>query len=132
MGLYVSCDQMVYKEVKDAPADSQGLGLFARWGYAHSDVAEITQFWSVGGQYQGLVPAREDDVVGVGVAQGVLSDYVPSAGRETNETAIEAYYNARVLPWLNITGDVQYIMHPGADSSVDNAVVIGIRAQMSF
>jgi len=132
MGLYVSCDQMVYKEVKDAPADSQGLGLFARWGYAHSDVAEITQFWSVGGQYQGLVPAREDDVVGVGVAQGVLSDYVPSAGRETNETAIEAYYNARVFPWLNITVDLQYIMHPGADSSVDNAVVIGIRAQMSF
>jgi porin len=132
MGMYLSFDQMVFKEVKDDPNDSQGLGFFARWGYAHSDVAEITHFWSAGGQYRGLLPGRDDDVLGVGVAQGVLSDYVPPAGRETNETAIEAYYNARVCPWLNITGDVQYIIHPGADSSVDNAVVIGIRVQMNF
>jgi len=27
---------------------------------------------------------------------------------------------------------VQYILQPGADASVDNAVVIGIRAQMNF
>ena len=132
MGMYVSFDQMVCKEATDAPADSQGLGLFARWGCARGDVAEITQFWSAGGQYKGLLPGRDDDVLGVGVAQGLLSDYVSPAGRATNETAIEVYYNARVCPWLNITGDVQYIIHPGAEASVDNAVVIGIRAQMKF
>ena len=132
MGLYLSCDQMVFKEVADDPEDTQGLGLFARWGYAHSDVAEITHFWSAGGQYQGMLPGRDDDVLGVGVAQGRLSGHARSAGRDAHETAVEVYYNAKVCGWLNITGDVQYVLNPGADRAVGDAVVIGIRAQMNF
>ena len=132
MGMYVSCDQMVWKESPEDPADTQGLGLFARWGYAHSDVAEVTRFWSVGGQYQGLCPGRDDDVLGVGVAQGRLSRYARTTGRDAQETVFETYYNAKVTGWLNITGDVQYILNPGADASVSDAVVVGIRAQMNW
>jgi len=132
MGLYLSCDQMVLKEVADDADDTQGLGLFARWGYAHSDVAEITHFWSVGGQYQGMIPGRDDDVLGAGVAQGRISKYARSAGRDAQETVLEIYYNAKVCGWLNITGDVQYVANPGADKRVGDAVVVGIRAQMNF
>jgi porin len=106
------------------------LGVFARYGYAHDDVNEIQCFWSVGGQYQGLIPNRDDDVLGFGVAQGRL---VEDAGfTRDHETAMELYYNAAITPWLNVSPSLQYIFNPGGDSSVDDAVVIGVRAQLSL
>ena len=47
MGFYLSFDQMVLKENTDED-DSQGLGLFARYGWADKDVSEIKCFWSTG------------------------------------------------------------------------------------
>ncbi len=129
VGFYLSVDQVVCKENADAD-DSQGLGLFARYGVADSSVNEVKSFWSVGGQYQGLIPTRDDDVLGVGVGQGSLSG---SAGfSASHETAVEAYYSIQITPWLNVTPSVQYIANPGGDRDVDDAVVGGIRLQISF
>jgi len=132
MGIYVSADQMVYKENPDDPEDGQGAGLFARFGAAHSDVAEVSRFWSVGGQYQGLCPGRDEDVLGAGVAQGLLSRYARRDGRDAQETVFEVYYNARIFPWLSVTGDVQYLANPGADGRAGDSLVVGIRAQMTW
>jgi porin len=129
MGFYLSFDQMVVKE-NDNEEDSQGLGLFGRYGFADSDVNEIRCFWSAGAQYQGPIPSRDDDVVGIGVAQGRLS---PAAGfSASHETAMELYYNAQVTPWLSLTPSVQYVFNPGGDHNVDDAVVVGFRLQMAF
>lgn len=129
VGIYLSFDQMVLKEISDEE-DEQGLGIFARYGAADSDVNEIKSFWSAGAQYQGLVPSRNDDVLGFGMAQGRLSE---SAGfTASHETALETYYNASITPWLNITPSVQYIFNPGGQNNMEDAVVAGVRLQMSF
>ena len=129
VGFYLSFDQMVLKENADEE-DSQGLGLFARYGLADSAVNEIKSFWSVGAQYQGLIPGRDDDVLGCGVAQGRLSQ---GAGfTASHETAMELYYSARITPWLSVSPSVQYVFNPGGDHDVDDAVVVGVRLQMSF
>ena len=129
IGGYLSFDQMVFKE-NNNDDDSHGLGLFARLGFADQKVNEIHTFWSVGAQYQGLISDRDDDVIGLGVSQGRLSD---NAGFTTsNETAMELYYNAQITPWLNLSPSIQYISNPGGDRDVDNAVVAGFRIQMSF
>lgn len=129
MGFYLSFDQMVLKE-NDKEDDVQGLGLFARYGWADKDVSEIKCFWSMGAQYQGLMPTREDDVLGFGVAQGRL---VKDAGfTEDQGSAMELYYNAQITPWLSVSPSVQYIFNPGGDSSVDDAVVLAFRVQMAF
>jgi len=129
MGFYLSFDQMLLKESSESE-DCQGLGLFARYGWADKDVSEIKCFWSVGAQYQGLIPTRDDDLLGFGVAQGVL---VGDAGFTTDhETAMELYYNAAITPWLSISPSLQYIFNPGGDRTVDDAVVLGFRVQMSL
>jgi len=128
LSFYLSFDQMVLKENADEE-DNQGLGFFARYGFADSDVNEINSFWSVGVQYQGALPTRDDDVLGFGVAQGRLTR---AAGfTASHETAMELYYNAQVAPWLNITPSIQYIMNPGGERD-DEAVVVGLRLQISF
>ena len=129
-GFYLSFDQMVLKENAEE-TDSQGLGLFARYGVADSDVNEIKSFWSVGAQYQGLIPTRDDDVLGFGVAQGRLSR---AAGfTASHETAMELYYNAKITPWLSLTPSAQYVFHPGGERNVmDDAVIVGVRLQIAF
>jgi len=126
VGFYLSFDQMLLRENAD---DAQGLGVFARYGYADAKVASVECFWSVGCQYLGLIPTRDADVLGFGVAQGTL---VKAAGfTKPQETVFELYYNAAVLPWLSITPSFQYVLNPGGDGTPD-AVVFGVRLQISL
>lgn len=131
LGFYVTCDQMLAKENTD-PEDSQGLGVFFRYGNADSSRNDITNFWSIGFQYQGLFEGRDDDVLGAGFAHGTFSDKASTTYTDDYESAFEVYYNVRVTPWLAISPDVQYITNPGGDSTIDDAVVLGARVQMNF
>ncbi len=131
VGFYLSFDQMLAKENAD-PEDGQGLGAFFRYGYASSKRNDITDFWSFGFQYQGLIEGRDDDVLGVGFAQGIFSDGASTTYTDDYENALELYYSARVTPWLNISPSIQYIANPGGSQAVSDAVVLGVRAQMTF
>ncbi len=128
LGFYLSFDQKVLNESAE---DDQGLGVFARYGYAHKEVNEVRCFWSIGAQYLGLIPSRDADVLAFGVAQGRLSPDVAAFDAE-HETAMELYYNMPVTGWLSITQSIQYIMNAGGTNRVDDSLVIGLRAQMSF
>jgi porin len=128
-GFYVSCDQVVRRETDD-PEDTQGLGIFGRYGWANPTVSEITDFWSFGCQYQGLIGGRDDDVLGVGVASGIFSNQAPGFTANA-ETVVEVYYSAAIAPWAIISPSVQYITSPGGDGTVSDAVVIGVRAQIT-
>ena len=130
-GFAFNMDQMLYKENPHDDADSQGLGFFFRYGWADEDVSVIEHFWSLGAQYQGLVPTRDDDVLGFGFAQGILSDRLRALEGGDRESVYELYYNAQIFPWLTVTPDLQYIVNPGADGGRD-AFVAGLRVQMTF
>jgi porin len=128
VGVYLSLDQELFRE--SDKNDGQGLGAFARWGWADSDVNEITCFWSAGLAYQGLIPTRDRDVIALGVARGKL---VTAAGyQEEYETAYELYYGLWLAPWVQISPSLQYVQHPGGDPGIEDAFVVGLRVQMAF
>lgn len=132
VGFYASLDQLVFREQPDVEGDEQGFGVFARYGYAHDDVNFLEHFWSIGAQYRGLIPNRDNDVLGVGAAQGILSERLRLTGvNPDRETAIEVYYNAEIFPWLTLTPDFQWVLNPGGLGGRD-AFVAGVRLQMSF
>jgi porin len=131
VGFYLSCDQMLFKENSDLN-DIQGLGAFARYGYADGNKNDMTNFWSFGMQYTGLVDGRDEDVLGLGFAQGFFSDRASMTYPEDYESAFELYYNARLTPWLNISPSIQYISNPGGSDLTGDSVIFGLRAQMLF
>ncbi len=132
VGFYSSFDQMVFRENPSTEGDEQGLGVFARYSYARADVNTIEHFWSAGGQYLGLIPTRDQDVLAFGVAQGLLSKGLRYQGGEPNrETVLELYYSCQLLPWLSLTPDVQWILNPGGENGRD-AFVVGLRIQAVF
>jgi porin len=135
IGLYLSCDQLLTRENSD-PEDTQGLGVFGRFGYADSNLNEFENFWSIGLQYQGLIAGRDHDVLSGAFAQGMFSDYAGAnegnGYTENDESLLEVYYNAQVTPWFHISPNIQYIAGPGGDKTNKDAVVFGLRTQMVF
>lgn len=129
-GLYVSCDQKLTNE-NDHPDDTQGLGSFFRYGYAPSRTNDMSCFYSLGVQYQGLFEGRDDDVLAIGYAHGTFSDKADSTYPEDYESVTELYYSAVVTRWMTVSPSVQYVANPGGDGA-DDAVILGIRAQIAF
>jgi porin len=131
VGFYTSIDQMLFRE-SDDPENSQGLGLFARYGYADAKRNDIGSFWSLGVQYQGLPEGRDDDVLGLGFAQSVFSNAANITFTADHESVLELYYSAQIAPWIAVSPSVQYLSHPGGNRAVNDALVVGVRAQITF
>ncbi|RME62457.1 MAG: carbohydrate porin, partial [Alphaproteobacteria bacterium] len=76
---------------------------------------------------------REDDALGVAIAianaGGVYQALEPLA--KTREINVEATYRTPVTNWLALQGDVQYIVNPGLAADVGNALLFGLRVEVS-
>jgi len=132
IGFAFNMDQMLFRENPGDDEDAQGLGVFFRYAYAHDDINLTEHFWSVGGQYQGLVPTRDDDVLGFGFVQSIIGDQARTLGLGDRESIYELYYNIALLSWLNVTPDFQWVHQPGASEAGRDSFVAGVRMQMSF
>lgn len=131
VGFYTSCDQRLYRESADED-DAQGLGAFFRYGYTPERASDLEHFVSVGMQYEGLFEGRDEDVLGIGYARGTFSDRANNIYTDDFESVVEAYYNIRMTPWMHWSPSVQYVSNPGGDEATDDAVVLGMRAQITF
>ncbi|MHC4216960.1 MAG: carbohydrate porin [Planctomycetota bacterium] len=125
-GVYLGMNQLVYRETAD---DLQGLGIFARYGWAENNPLGVSNFWSLGARYRGLIPGRDRDILGLGWAQAfTVSDPAFTA---PYEGVLEAYYRARVTPWFLLSPMIQYVVNPGS-TDLPDAVVLGLRGQFVF
>jgi porin len=133
VGLFLGFDQFVWKE-NDNPKDKQGFAVFGKYGYAHGDINFIEHYWAVGCQYQGLIPDRDADVLGFGVAQSVISsDYRREIdGTFDRETAYELYYRMKLTQWLSLISDLQFVNQPGGNQDSRDAFVAGLRLRVNF
>ena len=123
-GIYASAEQMVYREYGD-----QGLALFARVGFAPEDRSEVEHSFQIGANYIGLIPGRDIDSFGLGLSHATISGDLP--GR-TSETVIEAAYEYIMSDEFTIQPSVQWVRDPGATGELDDALVFGLRTNLSF
>ncbi len=132
-GWYLTFDQLLLKE-NGEPKDKQGLGAFFRYGFAHPEYNGINHFWSVGAQYQGLIPSRDKDVLALGVAQSIMSKTLRHNinSRTDRETIYELYYAYHLACWCVITPDLQIITNPGGGKDARDSIIGGVRVKISF
>lgn len=131
-GLYILAEYNIYQESGSA---DQGLAIFARYGMANDDINQISDYTGFGAVYTGLISSRDQDQLGIAVAIANNGDkFIQSTGgiADESETAIELSYRAQLLPWFAVQPDVQWIKNPGMDPAIDDATVIGIRAEIIF
>jgi porin len=103
----------------------------ARFGYSDGEVSEVEYFWAAGTKWVGMVPDRDKDLWGFGVAQGILPDELRRVNALADrETVYELYYSFYVNPWLTVSPDFQYITNTGGDKDDPDTAVAGIRVKM--
>jgi porin len=128
----------VYRQyiVERAPKD--GWGLFSQVSFADRATSPITKFFDIGIGGNGVIEARKRDEFGVSYAYTDLSqdlednlNLLTLGGRPVRaEHQVEVFYNLHMLPWLQLTGDVQ-IIRP-TSSSAETATVLGTRLRIVF
>ncbi len=111
----------------------RGLGAFIQLGGVPEDRNQVDFYIGGGVHYHGIIPTRENDILGLAVASASISDDLKDIEKkDSHETAVELTYRVQILPWLAIQSGVQTIFNPGADPSLDNAVLSILRFQINF
>ena len=128
-GFYLIADKMIFMK-----EDNRGLGAFLQFGSApNGNTNEFQSYIGGGLKYVGLIPNRSADEIGVAVAHAQASDkLVKYSGRNKSETTLEITYRMVANKHFAIQPDVQIILNPGADPSINNAFAVGARFDMSF
>jgi porin len=126
--VYAMFQQMVYRE--GGPGGLQGLTLWGTvTGAPRSSVNPLPLFVGGGLTYQGLIPGRGGDVASLGAIYGRLSRDLPGLSAET---VIEANYQIALTGGIVLTPDLQYVVRPGGDRSIKNALLLGAQVTISF
>lgn len=135
-GFYVLPDQMLYREKPEADEGLYAFGVFVL--AVDQQENTLPYFLSGGLVYQGLLDSRPQDKTALGFAVGWFSDNLSDARhaagleRKTTETLIELNHQIQLTPAIYVRPDLQYIIRPAGQGNIDNALVIGFEAGVSF
>ena len=128
-GIYTLGEMDVWRD-----EDGRGVGIFTRLGFANGDRNQVSTYVGGGVTWTGPLPQRPSDVAGVAVAHARNGDHFRrlNPSLERGETTLEASYLITPKPWLTVQPDLQYIVDPGTDSAIDNALILGVRVQITL
>jgi porin len=130
---------LVEKKLSGAAAlGDPGLAAWIRVGVADDRFNPVRMF--LGGGLVATAPLadRPHDRAGVAFAWVEFSDKHRTAQAladtltDLREIKIEATYQAVVTPWLSVQPDIQYIINPGGNPALSDALVVGLRAEIAF
>jgi porin len=130
-GTYLLGEHELWKE---AAGSDQGFGAFAQ--VAQAQPGRNLNSWYYGGglRYKGLVPDRDDDVIGVGIAFAQFSNEAREAnpGLESNEHTYEVSYRAPLTGWLTLTPDAQFVVNPSGNPDLANDLILYVRSEVTL
>lgn len=130
-GFYALAEQKLWRELNAGEFTDQGLAVMASYAEADDEVSEFQRTILFGTTYTGIFAGRDQDQLGALVSYGDLSDVV-GAGFAQDETAYELYYKLQITPFFSLQPVLSYIVNPGGQPSIDNALVGTLRGEILF
>lgn len=122
----------VYLRGETARGDNGNVRLFARLGIADQRYNVVDTFLGAGVDWVGPLPGRPEDRFGVALAwAGTSDDYRDSrAFADRRELALELTYRASLNERITVQPDVQYVVNPGLEPALDDALAVGLRLEV--
>ena len=127
-GTYILMDHVVGK----------GFSVFARYGQANESVNAFKSDLAVGIYGKGVIASRADDEVGLTMTQVQLSKFFKEAQvaagstMKNDETTYELTYKINFNDHFALQPDLQYVVHPSANPSLDDSLSGTLRLKLSF
>jgi len=129
LGYYLIADQLIFPEDTKT---NQGLGLFLQVATAPGNQNLIDLFYAFGINYKGIFPKREQDILFLGFLNSMMNDNLVATGFEKNRSLIELNYALRLGEYFTIQPDLQYIINPGAQPQLEDALMGLLRFSINF
>ena len=141
-GLYALGDQAILRW--GDPAEKHHLGTFAAFVCAQDQrVNTAPYFFDTGLVAYGFLPRRLRDFAAFGVAYAAYSGDLrraeevqaltdPAVGVQNWEMTLEWTYACTVTPGLLVQPGLQYVVNPGGNKAVPNALAIGANVVFNF
>lgn len=118
----------------DAALIPARLSAFLRLGIANDDLNRFARYLGAGLVLRGLIG---EDELGIAIAQAYNGDAYRSLAARADvpadraETNIELTWRIPVAEWLVLQPDVQYIINPGTNPQLGDALVVGLRFELT-
>jgi len=111
------------------PGEPGNVTGFLRIGFSDGKTTPFSAGWQAGVLVTHVLESRPASAFSLGAASAILSDHyrVGAPSLLNAETVIEATYSDEIVPGVAIQPDVQYIVNTGADRSIEDALVLGLR-----
>ena len=138
-GWYGSVEQMVWHE---GDKNEQGIGLWMRIGSGLRDRSLYEWVSDCGCNWTGVVPSRDADVFGIGIATAYVSRDLIAQQNEQQalnggsdplpdyERVFETAYQMKLNDHWSLTPTLQWVQHPGTTTATKNAWVPGLRVSV--
>jgi len=164
---YFQADQMLYRASESSARgdgsnpsgagglSKKGLYMFNAWNFSPSRYSLLDFYYQGGLVYQGLIPGRPDDRLGVAFGSAWFSSDAATAYNQTHEIqtaaaiagggrvypaqpqptwggVLEADYQCMLTKWISVKPFVEYVMNPQQNGTLGNVLVLGTQAAIRF
>lgn len=112
--------------------DHQGVGIFARAGFADPDTNPVAWAASAGIGGRGIIPTRDNDTFGIGYYFARIRPlrFSGIANIDDHSEGVEVFYSIAITPAARFTIDFQAVESPS--SNFDTAYILGARLSIDF
>lgn len=110
------------------------FSAFAQGGFAPQSINQVNFYLGGGFHLNGILPKRYNDVIGIAFAYANMSPDYKNKNPETmrGELALEFTYKLNVFDYYTIQPNIQYIINPGVNSDLSNALIALVRFNISL
>lgn len=123
------------KKIFQLEDDVKRVNFFSQVGFSLNQYNPVKSYWGGGFVYHGIFSNRENDAGGIAIAHSRFSDYYQSQfsmDKLQSETALEISYEFVFSNPLVLKPNVQYIINPGTNTSIPNALMALVRMSYSW
>lgn len=137
-GGYVLLEWPIGTAIAPAPDAPRKASLFLRAGISDGNTTPYRGGWQAGVLVNSVLPGRSESQLSFGANQAFLSDKFrlneSAVGNPLRgaETGLELTVADRVMPWLNVQADAQYVHNPSRAAGSRDAIIVGLRFVLAF
>lgn len=122
-----------YAFAESALPGAPAVSVFARLGHASPVFNEFGTYVGAGIVYRGAITGSNKDALGFAVAWAQTGEpYQFVTGSLDKEVNLELTWHLQLSDAVSIQPDMQYVIHPGANPALGNALVVGVRGVINF
>ena len=141
-GIYLFGSQRLFYE--NPEVSNNGLSIWMQFGATNSDIVQTHRYFGLGLTYFGLLPSREEDSCGFGLAYGEMSgdadagavffqnDHLRTNRLGPSETILTWYYQMKLRNGVYIQPNLSYIPDPAQHPGIPGAFDFTMRAIVLF